>query len=275
VSFAVKNRKLKMRYYFYIFAVLSIFFSCQSRQNRDNNKYEINKIVFERFIVDSVYLFTQSPNLELQIVIKYPVNYCNPVILDSLQRFMTASAIQGAEFEYDYRNPENFLQKFADYKIDYFRKFETPDHVASFYSYTFTSDTDSVFCRSGIFCFVTYIYYFSGGAHGMYGTFYTCVDLETGRKLAFNDVFAKGNDDALTAIIKRVVEDEAEGDYFVSEIKPSNNFYFDVEGIVFVYNPYEIAPYYLGIIEIFVPFDEIVPLFLPETPVQRLIIHNF
>jgi len=259
-----------MRYYFYIFAILSIFFSCQSRQTKDNNQDDAGKISFERFIVDSVYLIPQNPNLEMQIVINYPVSYYVPAILDSLKRLMTASATQSADFEFDYRNPEDFIQQFADYQIDRFRKIDATNNAEWLYSYSFTSDTDSVLCRDGIFCFVTYIYHFSGGAHGMYGTFHTCVDLETGRKLAFADIFAPDSENALTAIIKRIIANEAEGDYFDSEIKPSDNFYFNGEGVTFVYNPYEIAPYYVGIVEILVPFDEIAPLLLPETPVKRL-----
>jgi hypothetical protein len=39
--------------------------------------------------------------------------------------------------------------------------------------------------------------------------------------------------------------------YFVDEIKPNENFYVTGEGVGFVYNHYEIAPYSFGATDIF------------------------
>ena len=239
-----------------------LFFSCQSRQVKNSNQYYAHKIDFERNILDSVYLpTTQGRNLELQIMIYYPVNYHNTAILDSLQRLMTASAANGAGFEYDYRKPEVFLQQFADYQIEKFRAMDVKNgNDGLLHSYEFMSNTDSISIQRGIFCFMTNFYSFEGGAHGLSGKYYTCVDLETGRKLTFNDVFTKESEEALTAIIRR--EKPQDYIYFYTEIKPNDNFYFDSNGIIFVYNPYEIAPYSAGVIEIYVPFNEIAPFIL-------------
>ena len=97
----------------------------------------------------------------------------------------------------------------------------------------------------------------------MSGKRYTCVDLETGKKIACNDVFTKGSEEALTVIIKRIIAEKPQNfEYFDTEIKPCDNFYFVSDGIIFVYNPYEIAPYFAGVIEIYVPFHEIAPFIL-------------
>jgi len=258
------QKKMKIKYLSLTFLTL-IFFSCQSRPSKDN-VYQDNahNIEFERFIVDSVYF---GVNLELQIVINYPVSHHNPAVLDSLQRLMTASATQGAEFEYDYRKPEIFVQQFADYHIEKFRKNDSLNTAQQIHIIEFTSDTDSIIIQNGIFCFTTFIYYFRGGAHAIYGKFSTCVDLETGRKLTFNDFFAKDSEDILTDIIKNIIANDphdADYDFFISEIKPNDNFYLEREGIIFVYNPYEIAPYSAGIIEVFIPFQDIAPFLLPN-----------
>jgi len=257
-----------MKHSFCTFAVAFLwllFFSCQSRQAKENNQHCLHEIDFERNILDSVYsLTTQGKNMELQMMIYYPVCYHNTAILDSLQHLMTASAANGAGFEYDYRKPEVFLQRFADYQIEKFRAIDTMyDNDGLHYSYEFISETDSISIQRGIFCFMTSLYLFEGGAHGLSGKHYTCVDLETGRKLAFNDVFTKDSEEALTVIIKRIIaEKPQEYDYFDTEIKPSDNFYFDSDGVIFVYNPYEIAPYSVGVIEIYVPLNEIAPFIL-------------
>ena len=247
-----------------VFLVL-LFFSCQSRQTKDSNQHCVHEIDFERNSVDSVYsLTTQGKNLELQMMIHYPVCYHNRAVLDSLQRLMTASAAYSAGFEYDYRKPEVFLQQFADYQIEKFRAIDAMyDGDGLHYSYEFISNTDSISIQRGIFCFMTSFYLFEGGAHGISGKHYTCVDLETGRKLAFNDVFTKDSEEALTAIIGRIIAEKPQDvGYFDTEIKPSDNFYFDSDGVIFVYNPYEIASYSANIIEIYVPFNEIAPFVL-------------
>ena len=243
------------------FSVL-LFFSCQSR---NSNQHCVHKIDFERNILDSVYSLTaQGRNLELQIMIRYPACYHDTAILDSLQRLMTASAALGAGFDYDYRKPEVFLQQFAGYQIEKFRAMDAKyDNDGLTYSYELISETDSISIQRGIFCFMTNFYLFEGGAHGISGKRYDCVDLETGKKVAFNDVFAKDSEEALTAIIKRIIAEKPQDyEFFDTEIKPSDNFYFDSDGIIFVYNPYEIAPYSANVIEIYVPFNEIAPFIL-------------
>ena len=257
-----------MKHFFCIFAVTFLwllFFSCQSRQAKDSNRHCVHEIDFERNILDSVYLLTtQGKNLELQIMIYCPVCYHNTAILDSLQRLMAASAADGAGFEYDYRKPEVFMQQFADYQIEKFRAIDVKyGNNGLHYSYEFISNTDSISIQRGVFCFMTSVYSFEGGAHGLSGKYYTCVDLETGKKVAFNDVFAKDSEEALTDIIRRkIAEQPQDFDYFDTEIKPSDNFYFDNDGIIFVYNPCEIAPCFTKIIEIYVPFNEIAPFIL-------------
>jgi len=251
---------------------LSILFSCQPQQSKDA-VYQ-DPIGFERFFVDSIYFLPQRPNLELQIFIYYPVNYADAAVLDSLQRLMTASATQGADFEYDYQNPARFVQQFADYQAGIFSRYELPDVDAGMlHPSAYTSDTDIVLNHNGILCFVTSIFHYAGGAHGYYGEFFTNVDLKTGRKLAIKDIFSQSGEETLTATIREMIADDLSNYNLVSEIKPTNNFYFDFEdeGVVFVYNPYEIAPHSSGIIDIYIPFDEIVPLLLPDTPIKRLL----
>ena len=40
------------------------------------------------------------------------------------------------------------------------------------------------------------------------------------------------------------------------EMYPSNNYVLGKEGITFIYNPYEIAPYALGRIELTISYDD-------------------
>jgi hypothetical protein len=44
---------------------------------------------------------------------------------------------------------------------------------------------------------------------------------------------------------------------FENSIEPTNNFCITKKGILFLYNPYEIAAYAMGEIELFIPFEEL------------------
>ena len=44
---------------------------------------------------------------------------------------------------------------------------------------------------------------------------------------------------------------------FVKDIEPNGNFKVSDEGVIYIYGPYEIGPYYLGSIEVTVPWEEL------------------
>ena len=48
-----------------------------------------------------------------------------------------------------------------------------------------------------------------------------------------------------------------EAGLFEEKIKPNNNFYITGKGLGFSYSPYEIGPYAMGEINIFIPFSEL------------------
>jgi Deacetylase PdaC/Protein of unknown function (DUF3298) len=118
-------------------------------------------------------------------------------------------------------------------------------------------------------------YSFSGGAHGNYGTSYTCFDLVNAHKLELYDVL-----DTLAgrAVIEKILEKKFRATYTsmidkdqplnevlsVERIPVNDNFLLTAKGIAFNYVPYEIAAYALGGIFLYIPFKEIDPLLKPE-----------
>lgn len=111
-------------------------------------------------------------------------------------------------------------------------------------------------------------YTYSGGAHGNYGALNHAIDLKTGKKIKLQDIFKKENYKEITKIIKQKILDQqvkfigegkslADAGFFVEEIKPTDNFYLTKKGIGFYYSPYEIAPYVIGSVEVFIPFTDL------------------
>ncbi len=109
-------------------------------------------------------------------------------------------------------------------------------------------------------------YAFTGGAHGNYGTSYYNFDATTGQILTLKDILVKDYASPLKTIAEPIFKkayleagmtkySEA-GFYFENDVfVMTDNFAITKEGLKFLYNPYEIAPYALGQQEIIIPYE--------------------
>lgn len=107
---------------------------------------------------------------------------------------------------------------------------------------------------------------FEGGAHGIYGLFYSNYDVNTGREFVLEDVFS----DTL-ALDQKITEQfigQKELDaniplsqqgYFIDDnlLPLTNNFALLPDGVIFYYNVYEIAPYSDGPSYVKVPYGKL------------------
>jgi hypothetical protein len=108
-------------------------------------------------------------------------------------------------------------------------------------------------------------YVYSGGAHGNYGTSYSCYDLVAKKELKLNDVITAEGKKKLSALLAKSLRGQFNLKpsapltevLFENKIAPNQNFYVTAKGIGFSYSPYEIAAYAYGEINLFIPFKEI------------------
>ncbi|MGX5818287.1 RsiV family protein [Chitinophaga lutea] len=109
-------------------------------------------------------------------------------------------------------------------------------------------------------------YAFTGGAHGNHGSFYTTIDLAGGKILKKEDVFKAGYEKQLGAALEKSFRKKYnvpakqplnQTYLFDNHIAPNDNFFITPTGVCFNYTPYEIGPYALGQVSLFVPFAEI------------------
>jgi hypothetical protein len=102
------------------------------------------------------------------------------------------------------------------------------------------------------------LYTYAGGAHGMNTKTNYVFNLKTGKLLTEEDLFGK---DFERKIQKRLTEKanilrqqdmlpEEDIFYSNSNITPNGNFAITDTSIIYTFNPYEIAPYVYGIIDI-------------------------
>ena len=109
-------------------------------------------------------------------------------------------------------------------------------------------------------------YTYSGGAHGNHATNYFSFDLLKNKKLSLDDLLSPTDKNQLRRLLEKYFRKEynlketealTEGGLFENKIEPNKNFFVTGKCIGFSYAPYEIGPYALGEIVIFIPLTEL------------------
>ncbi|MBP8239617.1 MAG: DUF3298 and DUF4163 domain-containing protein [Saprospiraceae bacterium] len=114
-------------------------------------------------------------------------------------------------------------------------------------------------------------YWFSGGAHGNYGTWLASYDLTDRKEITLQDVFLPGYETKITSSLEKAVrsrfglkaKEALSSVLFEDAIAATENFGLTGKGVIFNYPPYEIAAYASGEIRLFVPYSEIKDLLQP------------
>jgi hypothetical protein len=132
-------------------------------------------------------------------------------------------------------------------------------------NWAFQATPDVIYNQDNRLSFKIDYYSYSGGAHG--NPFALCYnyDLKTGKKLEIADLFAPSQVISLKKEALRRIKLTYEGSlkddlsdlgFLISdeEFELSKDFYYSPAGVGFVYSPYEIGPYVMGFVEVFVPF---------------------
>jgi hypothetical protein len=92
------------------------------------------------------------------------------------------------------------------------------------------------------------------------------IDKESGEILALEDLVPGSSEKKLSEIITDHVAKNKGLDkstslrkagFFNKTLPPASNFAVTPYGLLFVYNPYEVAPYSMGIITVFIPEKEL------------------
>lgn len=108
-------------------------------------------------------------------------------------------------------------------------------------------------------------YAFTGGAHGNYGTAHICINPATGKTYTLSMVLSASGKKQLNGLLEKNFRKErnlsataplTEAGLFENKITATDNFYLTGTGITFNYTPYEIGPYAMGEVEVFIPYSD-------------------
>lgn len=143
---------------------------------------------------------------------------------------------------------------------------ENPERCP-WYEYRYTIGTETAEGRNGVAVYKATVDYYEGGAHGIQQLLTMNFDTETGHQYRLQDVFVAGYEFRLKELLiaalliqtdcNSVDELRNKGYLYSMDIFPSENFILGTDGITFVYNPYEIAPYSMGKTELTIGYDDL------------------
>ncbi|MBN2764866.1 MAG: DUF3298 domain-containing protein [Paludibacteraceae bacterium] len=230
---------------------------------------------------------TSKGSFRVNLMIEIPVCYHNNVTLDGIRNTLFKQL-----FGQDYLSygSDTVLNIFASSLINEYKITNEPllDLLDSTAFYSFMNEHRlegfSLLNDEHIYSYGINRYVFMGGAHGLTTLNYLNFDLKTGTQILEQDLFKDSFQLELTELIKsRIIEQSNEDpniesiaaleetDYWVDAIKPNNNFYITDETVNYVFNPYEIAPYYMGITEVIIPFDRLKEMLKKPSVIDYLI----
>lgn len=259
--------------------IVTFFVSCKQKtiMTTENSHSEIYYLAAD----------TAKGSLHLNLMVELPACYHNEIILDSIRNTLINNLFGSDYLQF---GNDSVLKVFAaslinEYKITNAPLLEQLDSTA-FYSFFNEHNLEgfSLLNDEKIYSYGINRYVFMGGAHGLTTLNYLNFDLKSGKQIMESDLFEAGFHEVLTSLLKtRIVEQSNEDpnvetiislddtDYWVDAIKPNNNFYITDESLNYVFNPYEIAPYYMGITEVIIPFDRIKEMLKKPSVIDYLI----
>ena len=152
---------------------------------------------------------------------------------------------------------------------------------STWYSYYLSGNTAINFNKGDILSCIFYTEFFYGGTHGGHLHKYLVFDLKTGLLLKEADIFKEGYKNELNLIILNKIAEQNEvktaeelvelGFFGAVELNSNDNFLLNENGITYLYNEYEIAPYVMGATTVFIPYKELKNILKEQSPVTKFI----
>jgi hypothetical protein len=217
------------------------------------------------YIADSVRLFPNNPATPIGEASNSIIWPSDASTDEATADFIRKSIAEGKTVtnihQFVRRDIDSFLLTYKTGAADV----DTTEGIPATANWSADGDMKVVWNHYPILSLEYFSYEFTGGAHGNYGAYYQVLDLEKKKVLTPDDIFKPAYKTALAPELEKsfrkafqMGEDESvEAMLLQKEIKPNNNFYITDKGVAFSYTPYEIGPYSLGQVTLFIPFKDI------------------
>ena len=205
-----------------------------------------------------------ADSLILSVALDYPVKGASEEVLDHITHGILGTVF---DMEEEPGTVEETATKYIDdLKDAYFN--ENEGQEGSIGSASWEDRINGYF--SGRYDrFVSYMveyYGFRGGVHGINTMTPVVFDRKTGDIVPEEAFFADDYKAPVAALIQAHIPEALEGDeealkdiFEPDLVGPNGNYELTKDGVTWYYQPYDIAPYYLGVISVTVPWKELKP----------------
>ena len=148
-----------------------------------------------------------------------------------------------------------------------YREDQDDEEKRAWYEYHYNMTSEATTGREGVIVYTTVLDYYEGGAHGINQRLVMNFDRKTGEQIELKDVFVPGFEQTLNNILLKALMAETgsknendlreKGYLYSMDMFAPANFVLGKNSIAFIYNPYEIAPYAMGMTELELTYDEL------------------
>ena len=137
----------------------------------------------------------------------------------------------------------------------------------AWYEYHYYISSEMQSGKEGVTVYTTTLDYYEGGIHGINQRLVFNFDNNSGKHLKIQDIFVPGHEQQLNDLLlekllektgsKNVDELRNRGYLYSMDMFAPENFILGKNDITFIYNPYEIASYAMGMVELELTYDEL------------------
>ena len=247
-----------------------------------------SKLEFDNISLNKkIYLFpdndTTKPFADLEIELNYPKSFRNKEDLARLQEIFNGTFFNEESYGYLSANEaldlylEKYTEEYREIGNQYYQDMENleGDNQPSWYYYQLHKSNEILYEDENILSYSVDHATYTGGAHGSLQVLYYTIDLNSLTTITEEDIFTPNYHQFLTTkIIENLMKNYEvntpeelinEGFFDVNDIAPNSNFWLNNEGVHYIYNQYEIAPYSMGPIEVTIPYEDIQSIIIPES----------
>ncbi len=284
----------------FLIAILSILLLLSSLVSCDHKVAMVESVTFDTLSVDTICPLFHSydkPACHLSIKMAKPVETTSNATLHAIERFISTLPKDGSFDTEANGSVETMVHAYVkSYILQYLSEgFDALGHhedeeenykaASTWMNYEEKVVGSVLFNAFGVLSYQVVTDSFTGGAHGNRTIDNGVFVLSTLDQINLSDLF---NETKISAVNERIriklmeqngcktLEELAEKGHFPSpdEITATDNFYVDEEGITWTYDPYEIAPYSVGEVNISLPWSQVYSYMSEDSPLLDFAKYN-
>lgn len=273
--------KIKRKYFGVALIVALVFFNVSCVKEKID--YRTLEYYNEFFVSEEN---KEMGSLEISVSMDLPTEFPDNELILSVQKQIVAK-IFGDRYNYIDIDTvlatyaENIANEYIKSNLPFLEKINDLEGSKAFLDNQIDIVGSLLYFDENIISYSYEHYAYLGGAHGNSRQQIFNFDMQDASVFSEKDVFIDNYSELLSDLIKeQIVANKAEIEsvadlsdfnYYEKEIKPNNNFIVDNEGITYVYNPYDIAPYSMGQTAVFLSYEVLKPILRKDSPINKII----